>query len=173
MVQYEWSLTTASSPAVNALYALAKAKLPGALETKFAAFPGAMLDTHGRDLQVGTPSASGTSTPVPAPTSSAAAPAPASSAQATAAKKALNTSTVKVDAAFMAAADDLYSLLTDPARVPSWSRAPASGEPKAGTEYSLFGGGVKGKYVELEPAKKIVQTWALSSPSWPAGESEA
>ena len=28
------------------------------------------------------------------------------------------------------------------------------------TEYTLFGGGVKGKYVSLSPGKEIVQTWA-------------
>lgn len=40
---------------------------------------------------------------------------------------------------------------------------------KPDTEYALFGGGVKGKYVSLTPGKEIVQTWALSSPSWPSG----
>lgn len=40
---------------------------------------------------------------------------------------------------------------------------------KPDTEYSLFGGGVKGKYVSLTPGKEVVQTWALSSPSWPTG----
>ena len=33
----------------------------------------------------------------------------------------------------------------------------------------MFGGGVKGKYVSLSPPKEIVQTWALSSPTWPSG----
>jgi activator of HSP90 ATPase len=41
---------------------------------------------------------------------------------------------------------------------------------KVDTEFSLFGGGVTGKYVSLEPPSKIVQTWALQSPTWPAGE---
>ena len=40
---------------------------------------------------------------------------------------------------------------------------------KADTEYALFGGGVKGKYVSLTPPKEIVQTWSLSSPTWPSG----
>ncbi len=43
---------------------------------------------------------------------------------------------------------------------------------KPDTEYSLFGGGVKGKYVSLTPGKEIVQTWALSNPSWPSGAYE-
>ena len=42
-------------------------------------------------------------------------------------------------------------------------------KPEVGAEYSLFGGGVTGKYVSLTPPKEIVQTWVLQSPTWPAG----
>jgi activator of HSP90 ATPase len=38
------------------------------------------------------------------------------------------------------------------------------------TEYELFGGGVRGKYVSLTPGKEIKQTWALQSPTWPEGK---
>ena len=41
---------------------------------------------------------------------------------------------------------------------------------KPDTDFSLFGGGVMGKYVSLDPPTKIVQTWALQSPTWPSGE---
>ena len=41
--------------------------------------------------------------------------------------------------------------------------------PQPDAEYSLFGGGVKGKFVSLSPPKEFVQTWALSSPTWPSG----
>ncbi len=37
----------------------------------------------------------------------------------------------------------------------------------------MFGGGVKGKFVSLSPPKDFVQTWALSSPTWPSGQSPA
>jgi activator of HSP90 ATPase len=50
-----------------------------------------------------------------------------------------------------------------------WTRAAASGAPRAGERYTLFGGGVRGAYVSLEPGKQIVQSWALQSPTWPAG----
>lgn len=43
----------------------------------------------------------------------------------------------------------------------------STAEPGSG--FSLFGGGVKGTYVSLTPAKEIVQTWALQSPTWPEG----
>ena len=85
------------------------------------------------------------------------------------AEKAHNTTTVTVDAHFMAAADDLFSLLTDEKRIPQWTRAPAQSVAEPGKEYSLFGGGVTGKFVSLEPPKKVVQTWRLSSPTWPSG----
>ena len=42
-------------------------------------------------------------------------------------------------------------------------------DPTPGSEYSLFGGGVRGKYVSLDAPKQIVQTWSLQSPDWPSG----
>ena len=69
----------------------------------------------------------------------------------------------------MAAADDLFSLLTDEKRIPAWTRAPARSTPEAGKEYSLFGGGVTGRFVSLTAPTQFVQTWALSSPTWPTG----
>ncbi|RDX47007.1 hypothetical protein OH76DRAFT_1406382 [Lentinus brumalis] len=179
---YEWSLSTARSPAVDALFALAKSRLPSALEAKFATFPAAIIDTHGKDVYIsadssrqGTPAPSGSSTP-------ASAPAAASSGSADAALKkkadgpgvvkgsgrANNTTTVTVEASFMAAGDDLFSLLTDEKRIPMWTRAPAKSSPQPDAEYSLFGGGVKGKFVSVSPPKEFVQTWALSSPTWPS-----
>ncbi|TFY74595.1 hypothetical protein EWM64_g9417, partial [Hericium alpestre] len=47
---YEWSLTSEASPEANAVLALAKAKLPAALEAKFTAFPVALVETHGKDI---------------------------------------------------------------------------------------------------------------------------
>ncbi|KAK7694055.1 hypothetical protein QCA50_003631 [Cerrena zonata] len=170
---YEWSLTTSSSPVVDGLFKLVRSKLPVALETKFAEFPSAIIDTHGKDLTVstqtsrtGTPAPSGSATPAAPPPSAAAAPKPA--AKKPEAKK-VNSTTVTVDANFMASADDLFSILTDEKRIPSWTRAPAQSTPKPDAEYSLFGGGVRGKYVSLTPGKEIKQTWALQSPTWPSG----
>jgi len=63
---YQWSLTSQSSPETAALYALAKEKLPTALEAKFAAFPVDLVDTHGKDIIVGSNEPSRTSSPAPA-----------------------------------------------------------------------------------------------------------
>lgn len=98
----------------------------------------------------------------------------------------VNTSTVEVEATLMASADDLFSLFTDEKRIPIWTRAAAKASvvfcacihisdcllksnPTPESEYSLFGGSVKGKYVSLDRPKKIVQTWSLKSPNWPTG----
>lgn len=176
---------------MNKVFELAKSKLPVALEAKLAEFPSALINTHGRDLTVSAdPSRSGTPAPAaPAPAATPSAAVPAAKPAVKKPAKAVNTATVTVDAGFMASADDLFSILTDEKRIPSWTRAPAQvsstpkySEPclltvkivqsaaKPDTEYSLFGGGVKGKYVSLTPGKEIVQTWALSSPTWPSGK---
>ncbi|KAJ7782704.1 activator of Hsp90 ATPase [Mycena metata] len=167
----EWSLSTPASPEVNSVFALAKSRLPTALETKFAEFAVALVDTHGKDLTVsGDPSRSGT----PTPAASTSGPAAGTSAPAPAAPKPekksnINTTKITVEGSFMAAADDLFGLLTDEKRIPMWTRAPAQSAGKVDTEYVLFGGGVKGKYVSLTPPSEIVQTWALQSPTWPSG----
>ncbi|KAI0699986.1 activator of Hsp90 ATPase [Cytidiella melzeri] len=170
---WEWSLTTDSNAAVEKVYALAKSKLPVALEAKLSEFPSAIINNHGKDLTVSA-DASRSGTPAPTSAAQAATSSAPSSTSAPAPKppvkksaKAVNTATITVDAGFMASADDLFSLMTDEQKIPSWTRAPAQSAAKPDTEYSLFGGGVKGKYVTLTPGKEVVQTWALSSPTWP------
>jgi activator of HSP90 ATPase len=124
--KFQWSLTSETSPETTALFALAKSKLPTALEAKLATFPVDLIDTHGKDIIVGSNEPSRTSSPAPPPAS-----APASSGGPGRAKKAvppsqkINTSTVNVEATFQASADDLFSLLTDEKRIPMWSRAQA------------------------------------------------
>jgi len=167
---YNWTLSTGSSKPVDAIYQLAKKRLPVALETKFAEFPAAIVETHGRDLTVSTePSRTGTPVqPTNATSTTTSAPKPVVRSPPPKAA-AVNTSTVEVEATFMAAADELFSLFTDEKRIPIWTRAPAQSKPTPGSEYSLFGGGVKGKYVSLDAPKRIVQTWSLQSPDWPSG----
>ncbi|CAE6391815.1 unnamed protein product [Rhizoctonia solani] len=167
---YNWSLKTSSTPEVDALYALAKSKLPSLLAERFTAFRAAMLDTHGKDLQVtGTPGASGAATPsIPAPTNlanSLSKPVPAKEVS----KGITNSAVVTVDAQLMASADELFGLLTDEKRIPAWTRNQAQSDATVGGSYSLFGGGVTGKYIALEKPTKIVSTWKLNSPSWPSG----
>ena len=164
--------------------------MPVALEVKFAEFPAAIIEAHGKDLTVSSePSRTGTPVQVinATSTTTAVTPTPKSVAKNPPPKpKTVNTSTVEVEATFMAAADELFSLFTDEGRIPIWTRAPAKASlifcayihtsdaflqsnPTPGSEYTLFGGGVKGKYVSLDAPKQIVQTWSLQSPDWPSG----
>ncbi|KAG6854581.1 hypothetical protein C0991_004917 [Blastosporella zonata] len=188
---YNWTLSTARSPAVDALYQVAKTRLPAALEVKFTEFPAALVDTHGKDLTVsGDPSRA----PTPAPPSgttpvvaSSSSPAPVLPKKVE--PKKLNTKTVTAEANFKANADDLFGLFTDEKKIIQWTRAAAQvcihalpikllkltvistkqSQAVAGSDYSLFGGGVKGKYLSLTPSREIVQTWSLQSPTWPEG----
>jgi len=170
---YNWTLSTKLSKPVDSLYQLAKQRLPVALEAKFAEFPAAIIEIHGKDLTVSSePSRTGTPVQVinATSTTTAAMPTPKAVAKNPPPKpKTVNTSTVEVEATFMAAADELFSLFTDEGRIPIWTRAPAKSNPTPGSEYTLFGGGVKGKYVSLDSPKQIVQTWSLQSPDWPSG----
>ncbi|KAF9519454.1 hypothetical protein BS47DRAFT_1336879 [Hydnum rufescens UP504] len=67
----------------------------------------------------------------------------------------------------MVGGDDRFGFLTDEARIPSWSRAPAKFSPVEGAEFSLFGGGVVGKYLLVDPPNRFVKSWKLKSPTWP------
>lgn len=130
-MQYHWKLTAPAtpSPTVDALFALAKARLATALEVKFAEFPAAIIEAHGKDLMVSAePSRTGTPAPGAGASSSSSASTPAASSTAKSVSKKeakVNTAKVTVDATFMAAADDLFSILTDEMRIPQWTRAPA------------------------------------------------
>jgi len=156
---------------VNKVYQIAKSKLRTAIETKLAEFPTALIETHGKDLTVsGEPSPAGTPKPSNGATSPAAIATTSAAPVKPAAKpKAVNTETVVVTSNFQASADDLYGILTDERRIPMWSKAQAQSKAEVGTEYSLFGGGVKGTYKSLKPGQEIVQTWTLNTPSWPTG----
>lgn len=116
---------------MDVLFQIAKTRLPSALEAKFATFPQAIIDTHGKDLTVsaqpsrqGTPAPSGSGSAAPAASTGNDAALKKGSAVKTA-QKANNTTSVSVDAHFMASADDLFNLLTDEKRIPTWTRAPA------------------------------------------------
>ena len=79
---------------------------------------------------VGSNEPSRTSSPAPPPASASANSGAAKKAAASSRK--FNTSVVEVEATFHASADDLFSLLTDEKRIPTWSRAQAKVTLKGG-----------------------------------------
>lgn len=127
--QFSWTLDTDPSDSVNALFNLAKTRLPSMIKDKFAEFPSALIETHGKDLTIsGEPSRSTT----PQVPGVASAPAAASTTDQKVNKekpvsktKGINTETVEISASLQASADDLFGILTDEKRIPHWSRAPA------------------------------------------------
>ncbi|KAF9002859.1 hypothetical protein BDZ89DRAFT_1146278 [Hymenopellis radicata] len=62
--------------------------------------------------------------------------------------KAVNTTTVTVEGNFAASADDLLGLLMNEQCIPMSTRTPAQSAAKADMDYFLFGGAIKGKYLE-------------------------
>ncbi len=61
----------------------------------------------------------------------------------------------------------IYDALTNLEQFAGWTGAPASGECAEGAAFSLFGGHVTGRHVELVPGRRVVQAWRAKT--WPEG----
>jgi uncharacterized protein YndB with AHSA1/START domain len=53
----------------------------------------------------------------------------------------------------------VFDALTNPETFQKWSGAPAKIDDQVGTEFSLFGGNIVGKNLEVIPNQKLVQDW--------------
>src|SRR5271170_3177292 len=53
----------------------------------------------------------------------------------------------------------IYEALLDSKQFAAFSGLPANIEPKAGGAFTMFGGMIEGRNVELTPATRIVQAW--------------
>lgn len=158
-----------SSKSRTAIKDLVRRKIVPQLRKEFSKFSKVLVDTHGDDVynkaedlpktQTGSVTSSGTATSANTP-SAAGTPAKKSSSL-------VNTTTLAENIEFQAPADELYRVFEDPARLAAWTRAPPVSDFRAGGKYSLFGGNVTGEYLQLEPGKRIVQTWRLQS--WTPG----
>lgn len=54
---------------------------------------------------------------------------------------------------------EVWKALTDPRYIESWGGGTAKMSDKTGFEFSLWGGDVHGKNIEVVPNKKLVQEW--------------
>jgi activator of HSP90 ATPase len=61
----------------------------------------------------------------------------------------------------------IYEALLSSKDFASFTGAPAEIDPKAGGAFSLFGGMIVGRNIELVPGQRIVQAWRPAD--WPAG----
>ncbi|HZL27714.1 MAG TPA: SRPBCC family protein [Acidobacteriaceae bacterium] len=66
-----------------------------------------------------------------------------------------------------APATRVYQILIDSKQFTAFSGAPAEIRPEAGGTFSLFGGMIGGRNIELVPGVRIVQAWRPAD--WPAG----
>lgn len=63
---------------------------------------------------------------------------------------------------------EIYNALTQKEMLQAFTCGPVTmKESKAGEEFELLGGSIKGKFLELKPFSQITQTWRLKS--WPEG----
>lgn len=75
-----------------------------------------------------------------------------------------NTSTLHLEPEFNTLAEQLYITLLDQARIAAWSRAAPNLEPfppSEGSDFSLFGGSISGRFTKLVPNERITQLWRL------------
>jgi activator of HSP90 ATPase len=61
----------------------------------------------------------------------------------------------------------IYQLLVDSRAFAELTGAPASGDSNEGAAFSIFGGHITGRHVELLPNQRIVQAWRAKT--WPEG----
>jgi len=71
----------------------------------------------------------------------------------------IDFSTIEQSVGFRVPPRLIFEALTDAKIVSTFTQAPAVTDPKVGGEYSFFAGNVTGKYLELEPGKKLKFTW--------------
>lgn len=157
----------------EALLPYVRKAFPPVLEEKLNTFRPELLQSHGMfvDSLTGSAPASGAATPAarsmqsysPAPPGEVREKAPAAKKE-----KVTNTATIETSVDLRASADDVWSLLTDPSRIPMWSRSQAKMAPTPGADFELFGGAVSGQVKEVEAPTKLVETWNTKSPGWPA-----
>ena len=76
-------------------------------------------------------------------------------------------SSIHQEIVFAAPAARLYRAIVDPAEFSRATGAPAEGVEAEGGSFSLFGGHITGRHVELVPNQLIVQAWRAKT--WPAG----
>jgi activator of HSP90 ATPase len=74
---------------------------------------------------------------------------------------------IRQTATFKASPHDVFEALMDSRKHAKFTGAPAKISRKIGGEFSVYGGGLSGKTIELVSDKKIVQEWR--SDDWPEG----
>lgn len=76
---------------------------------------------------------------------------------------------IRQEIVFKAGADKVYKALTEDAQFgPATGGAPAQIAKEEGGKFSVFGGMISGRQVELIEDKRVVQAWRVKL--WPEGQ---
>jgi activator of HSP90 ATPase len=75
--------------------------------------------------------------------------------------------TIRQTATFKAAPHAVYEALMDAKKHAEFTGGEAKISRKVGGKFTIYGGDIEGENLELEPDKKIVQSWRYSD--WPDG----
>lgn len=67
-----------------------------------------------------------------------------------------------------AAPEDIYKALTTEITIRLWTGDLVEIDPQEGGEFSMWDGAITGKFVSLEPFKKIVQQWYFGDQNEPS-----
>lgn len=76
-------------------------------------------------------------------------------------------SNIHQEVSFPVSPERIFEILVDTRRFAEVTGAPATGGGSEGAPFSLFGGHVTGRNVELVPGKRVVQAWRAKT--WPEG----
>eukprot|EP00118_Oscarella_pearsei_P002396 m.10452 g.10452 ORF g.10452 m.10452 type:complete len:343 (+) comp22321_c0_seq1:150-1178(+) len=79
----------------------------------------------------------------------------------------VRTKKITLTEEFKTSADELYKTFTVKQRVEAFTNGSAEFAAERGGKFSLYGGNIKGQFLELIPNEKVVQTWRLKE--WPDG----
>lgn len=72
--------------------------------------------------------------------------------------------TIKKNYTINASVDKVWDALINPKTIDKWGGGPVKMDDKVGTKFSLWGGEIWGKNLEIETGNKLVQEW------WSKGE---
>lgn len=67
-----------------------------------------------------------------------------------------------------AAPEDIYKALTTEITIRLWTGDAVEIDPQEGGEFSMWDGAITGKFIQLDPYKKIVQQWYFGEQEEPS-----
>ena len=79
----------------------------------------------------------------------------------------MQTKTIRQTVTFKASPHEMFEALMDSKKHSKFTGGKATVSRKVSGEFSIFGGGLYGKNLELKKDKKIVQAWACKMKGWP------